>query len=105
MEGLGRDLSKFEALGAQVLAVSYDDPSTQHRFAFHCAANFPFLSDRGGKVAARYDSVGGFGFFHFAKRRTFLIDAHGIVRDIYDGMPDDARILNDLRGLGGTQKD
>lgn len=82
-----------------VLGVSYDDSQTQARFAIHCAANFPLLSDRDGVVAGRYDDASGFGPFRFAGRKTFLIDGHGIVRHVYDGMPDDARILADVKKL------
>jgi peroxiredoxin Q/BCP len=99
MQGLGRDLPAFKALGAVVLGISYDDAKTQHHFAIHCAANFPFLSDDGGKVAVLYQSNGGFLAFHFAKRRTFLIDGVGVVKKVYNGMPDDARILADLKAL------
>lgn len=98
MQGLGRDLPKFQALGAEVYGVSYDNSKTQHAFAIHCAANFPFLSDD-GHVAARYDSAGSFGPFKIAKRRTFVVDHAGTIRFVYDGVPDDARILRDLATL------
>lgn len=101
MQALGRDLPRFQALGAEVLGVSYDDSGTQHRFAVHCRAAFPFLSDDGGHVAKQYHSDGGFWPFHFANRRTFLIDPSGTIRGVYDGMPDDVRILRDLKALVG----
>ena len=99
MKALGRDLPRFEALDAQVLGVSYDDPSTQHDFARHCAAAFPFLSDTGGKVARAYGADGGFGPFQFANRVAFLVDPSGKVARVYAGMPDDERILKDLQAL------
>lgn len=99
MKGFGRDLPKFQALGAQVVGISYDEPSTQHRFAVHCTAAFPFLSDEGGRVAEKYRSAGGMGPFRFATRRTFLVDPEGVIRRVYDGMPDNQRLLADLRDL------
>jgi len=104
MKALGRDLPRFEALGAQVLGVSYDEPSTQRDFARHCAAAFPFLSDTGGKVARAYGADGGFGPFQFANRVAFLIDPEGLVARVYTGMPDDARILADLEALRASSR-
>ena len=98
MQGLGRDFPKFQKLGAQVYGVSYDDSKTQHAFAIHCAANFPFLSDD-GKVATRFQTAGSFGPFKIAERRTFLIDRTGMIRFVYDGMPNDPLILHDLAAL------
>ncbi|HEY9856716.1 MAG TPA: redoxin domain-containing protein [Stenomitos sp.] len=99
MKGFGRDLPKFQALGAQVLGISYDDQSTQHKFAVHCAADFPFLSDEGGKTAEQYRSAGGMGPFRFAQRRTFVVDRAGVIRFVYDGMPNNEAILKDLGSL------
>lgn len=99
MKGFGRDLPKFQSLGAQVLGISYDDKDTQHRFAVHCAAPFPFLSDKAGQVAEQYRTAGGIGPFRFAMRRTYVVDADGIIRFVYEGMPNNAKILADLESL------
>ncbi|MNY00680.1 putative peroxiredoxin bcp [compost metagenome] len=99
MTDFGRELAKFHALGAEVIGVSYDTPETQRKFALHCAASFPFLSDEGGKVADQYHTGGGFGPFKFASRRTFVIDRSGIIRSVQDGMPDMPKLLKDLEGL------
>src|ERR1700737_220503 len=99
MQGLGRDLPKYAALHTQILGISYDDTATQHKFALHCAAAFPFLTDQGGVVAKAYASNGQFGPFKLPKRRTFLIDRTGLVRHVYEGMPDTARILAALKPL------
>lgn len=99
MKALGRDLPKLQALDTQVLGVSYDTPETLGKFAVHCAADFPFLSDAGGKVAEAYQTGGGFLMVKFPKRRAFLIDLQGVIRHVYDGMPDHARIFKDLEAL------
>lgn len=98
MTQLGRDLPKFQAKHAQLLGISYDTTKTNHEFAIHCAAVFPFLSDD-GTVAAKYGDAKSFAGFKIAGRRTVLVDKQGIVRHVYDGMPDDARILKDLAAL------
>ncbi len=104
MKSLGRDLPKFKALGAEVFGISYDEPGTQHKFALHCAANFPFLSDAGGKVAEQYRTAGGFGPLRFAQRRTFIVDAKGIVRFVHDGMPDNAKLLADVEAIAAPKR-
>jgi peroxiredoxin len=95
MKALGRDLPKFTALHTQVLGISYDAVTRNHDFALHCAADFPFLSDD-STVATKYEDAKSFVGFKVAGRRTVLIDRKGLVRRIYDGMPDDDQILKDL---------
>lgn len=99
MQALGKDLATFKALDTQVLGISYDTPETLGKFAVHCAADFPFLSDEGGKVAEAYDAAGGVLMVKMAKRRAFLIDKSGTIRHVYDGMPDHTRIFKDLEAL------
>ena len=99
MQELGKDLSKFKALDTQVLGISYDTPETLGKFAVHCAAEFPFLSDEGGTIAEKYEASGGVLMVKMAKRRAFLIDKTGKVRHVYEGMPDHARIFKDLEAL------
>jgi len=98
MRALGRDLPKFQALGATVLGISYDDSKKQHDFAIHCAAAFPFLSDD-GTVARAYGDEKNMVGFKFAGRRTVVVDKAGVIRFVYDGMPDDPKILADLKTL------
>jgi peroxiredoxin Q/BCP len=99
MQDLGKDLPKFKELSTQVLGISYDTPETLGKFAVHCAAEFPFLSDEGGKIAQQYDSAGGMLMVKLPKRRAFLIDKAGTIRQVYEGMPDHARIFKDLEAL------
>lgn len=99
MQTLGKDLPKFQALNTQVLGVSYDTPETLGKFAVHCAADFPFLSDEGGKIAEQYQSAGGMLMMKMPKRRAFLIDKAGTIRHVYEGMPDHAQVFKDLEAL------
>ncbi len=99
MQTLGKDLPRFKALDTQVLGISYDTPETLGKFAAHCAADFPFLSDDGGKIAQKYDSAGGMLMVKLPKRRAFLIDKAGTIRQVYEGMPDHTQIFKDLEAL------
>jgi peroxiredoxin Q/BCP len=98
MIAFGKDKKQFDAAGAQILGISYDDSKKQHEFAVHCAADFPFLSDD-GKVAKLYGDEKSFMGFKMAGRRTVVVDKAGVVRFVYDGMPDDEKILADLKTL------
>lgn len=83
---------KLRALGAQVLGLSADDPSTQGRFALHCATPFPLLSDPGARVADRYRSR-WLGFMPMADRVTFVLDGDRRIRHVLQGMPEADRLL------------
>ena len=98
MIAFGKDKKKFDAAGVQILGISYDDSKKQHDFAIHCAADFPFLSDD-GKVAKLYDDEKAMVGFKYAGRRTVVVDKAGVIRFVYDGMPDNAKILADLKTL------
>jgi peroxiredoxin Q/BCP len=69
--------------GVEVVGISVDSAETQTKFAAHCAANFPIVSDP-SKVIAR--SFGVLSLVGFSKRVTFFIDEGGIVRDIVASM-------------------
>ncbi len=60
--------------------VSLDPPERNREFAKSLGANFPLLSDPDGKVARAYGvlALGG----RYARRWTFLIDTHGVIRRI-----------------------
>jgi peroxiredoxin Q/BCP len=60
--------------------VSLDDPKKNLEFAQSLSGNFPLLSDP-QKIAAEAYGVLGFASL-YAKRRTFYIDAQGIIRYI-----------------------
>ncbi len=77
------DLSRYEAAGVQVLAVSCDTTHAQKAWAASEGYNFPVLSDfwPHGEVAKAYgvfdEAVGA------ANRGTFLIDKNGIIVDAF----------------------
>lgn len=88
------DLSRYEAAGVQVLAISCDSPFAQKQWAEEQGYQFPVLSDfwPHGEVSRAY------GVFNealgCAERATFVIDKDGIVIDTFRtdslGTPRDA---------------
>ncbi len=78
------DLSRYEAAGVQVLAVSCDSKNSQKVWAEQQGYTFPLLSDfwPHGATAQAYgvfnDALG------CANRATFLIDREGVVVDAFE---------------------
>jgi thioredoxin-dependent peroxiredoxin len=71
------DLSQFERLGAQVLAISAQDMESHERFAAKLGLAFPLLADTRKEVAALYGTLGPLGF---PRRSVFVVDGGGVVR-------------------------
>lgn len=72
------------ALGAEIIGISKDDPSSHEKFKAKHSLNFTLLSDPEGEVI---DAYGAWGPKMFGKlgilRKTFLIDPKGVVRKAY----------------------
>ena len=88
MKAFQSDIARFEELSAQVLGVSGDSLETHRAFAEQLGLSFPLLVDD-GSIRKHYG--GG--------RVTHLIDRHGMVRYIHKGMPDNKRLLQEIRKL------
>ena len=71
------ELAQFEALDAQVLAVSAQGVESHEKFAGKHGFRFPLLADTDKEVAAAYGTLGPLGF---PRRSVFVIDRHGVVR-------------------------
>jgi len=71
------DLGAFDAVGAQVLAISPQDVASHERFATKFGFRFPLLADTDKAVAAAYGTLGPMGF---PRRSVFVIDAEGAIR-------------------------
>jgi peroxiredoxin Q/BCP len=72
----------FLDAGAHVVGVSSDDVESHRRFAEKCQIPFRLLSDRGGALRARFGVPKTLGLID--GRVTYVIDANGIVRHIFD---------------------
>jgi len=87
-----------------VIGISRDRPEAQKRFSDRNDLDYPMLSDRDGTVCDAYGALGGLsGVLGFADRISFLIDADGIVRKVYDRVSPSGHareVLGDLRALG-----
>ena len=74
------DLSQFEALNAQVVAISGQSVESHEKFADKHGFKFPLLADTDKSVAAAYGTLGPLGF---PRRSVFIVDGDGIVRYVH----------------------
>ncbi len=71
------ELSAFDQVGAQVLAISAQDIESHEKFAAKHGFGFPLLADTDKSVATLYGTVGPLGF---PRRSVFVVDGEGIIR-------------------------
>jgi len=74
------DLSQFEALNAQVLAISAQSVESHQKFSTKHGFRFPLLADTDKAVAGAYGTLGPLGF---PRRSVFIIDGEGVVRYVH----------------------
>lgn len=77
LNSYNNELSAFENVGAQVLAISAQDMESHEQFAAKHGFKFPLLADTDKSVANLYGTVGPLGF---PRRSVFVVDAQGIIR-------------------------
>lgn len=70
-------LEQFDALDAQVLAISAQGIESHEKFKGKHGFKFPLLADTDKKVAALYGTLGPIGF---PRRSVFIIDGDARVR-------------------------
>lgn len=101
------DISVYNDLDAEVLAISVDSPQTLARYKLEYELNFKLLSDF-NKIAIRsYDTMYeefSLGMRGVAKRSAFVIDAEGLIRyaevlENAGSMPDLTAVQNAIRNL------
>jgi peroxiredoxin Q/BCP len=81
LNNYSHDISRFQELGAAVLAISPQDVESHEQFsADNGGFAFPLLADTDKVVAKSYDVPGPMGFY---RRSVFVIDAEGIVRYLH----------------------
>ncbi|MCX8197977.1 MAG: peroxiredoxin [Candidatus Micrarchaeota archaeon] len=74
-----RDMAgQYEKIGAQVVGISPDPPSSHKAFSGKYRLPFTLLSDSGGKVAAKYGAWAG-----KMERTTFIISPDGKIMKIF----------------------
>lgn len=90
-------------LGAEVIGISSDPTESHGRFARECGAEFPIVSDTGGRVRKAFGVKSTLGFL--PGRVTFVIDKRGIVRSVFSSQTDPKRhISNALEVLRGLER-
>jgi len=77
LNSYNNELSAFEGVGAQVLAISAQDMPRHEAFAAKYGFKFPLLADTDKSVATAYGTVGPLGF---PRRSVFVVDGAGIIR-------------------------
>jgi peroxiredoxin len=84
-------MQAFQSLGAQVVAVSVNDPFSNKGFSDVNKLQFPILSDYTRETVKKYNVVqvdfAGLRGYNTAKRSVFILDANGVVR--YKWVSDD----------------
>jgi thioredoxin-dependent peroxiredoxin len=73
----------FKAAGAEVVGISSDSTEEHAAFAKHRRLPFLLASDQGGQVRDSYGVRAGF-LGLLAGRVTFVLDAQGTVRHVFD---------------------
>jgi thioredoxin-dependent peroxiredoxin len=75
------EYSQFKALGVQILGVSNDDVASHRDFCTKEALPFPLLADSDQTFARAFGVRSILGLY---QRITFLLDGHGVVRQVFD---------------------
>jgi len=78
-------LASYEALQAQILAISVDSPFTLAKFKEDNKLNFPLLSDFNKTASQAYGAFYDefvFGLKGVSKRAAFVLDAEGTVKHV-----------------------
>jgi peroxiredoxin Q/BCP len=76
LNSYNNELSAFEGVGAQVLAVSAQDVASHESFSSKHGFGFPLLADTDKAVASQYGTVGPLGF---PRRSVFVINGAGVI--------------------------
>jgi peroxiredoxin Q/BCP len=71
------ELSQFQDVGAQVLAISAQGVESHDQFADRHGFGFPLLADTEKEVARAWGVLGPLGFM---RRSVFIVDGSGVIR-------------------------
>ncbi len=75
----------FREAGCEVIGVSVDSEAKHDEFRNECGLRFPLVADPGAELTGSLDLLKQYGDYGtFARRITYLLDADGIVRRIWD---------------------
>lgn len=97
MCAFSNDLSHFEEAGTQVLGISCDSVQSHEKFSGKFTLKQPLLADVDGRVGKAYGTVTPGKTT--ASRKLFVIDKKGVIKHIYEGMPDNETLLSFVKSL------
>jgi thioredoxin-dependent peroxiredoxin len=76
---------RFREAGYEVIGVSVDSDDRHDEFRAECGLDFPLVSDEGGRLTDDLDLLKDYGKYGLLARRvTFLLDADGVVRHVWE---------------------
>src|SRR5215471_369707 len=90
--------AQLRALGAEVVGVSNDDVASHKGFCADEALPFPLLADTDESIAHAFGVPTRLGFY---RRTTFVVDASGVVRRVFDPVEPNGHAREVLAALAG----
>jgi peroxiredoxin Q/BCP len=76
---------RFRDAGYEVIGVSVDETAKNDEFRSECGLAFPLVSDTEATLTTELDLIKQYGDHGaFARRVTYLLDADGIVQQVWD---------------------
>lgn len=97
MCAITEDYSKFESADTVVFGVSTDSVKSHEGFAAKFNLKQHLLADHTHEVGRKYGVVAEDKTT--ASRVLFLIDKNGIIQYVHEGMPDNAKVLEEISKL------
>jgi glutaredoxin-dependent peroxiredoxin len=97
------DIETYNALDAEVLAISVDSIHSLRRYKEDYQLNFRLLSDFNKEVSTNYSAIYqefGFGMKGVSKRAAFVVDGDGVIQ--YAEVLENAGLLPDLEAVQNT---
>ena len=80
LNSYNNELSAFQGVGAQVLAISAQDLASHEQFSSKHGCGCPLLADTDKAVASLYGTVGPLGF---PRRSVFVINGNGVITYVH----------------------
>lgn len=105
---MAEDYDKFKRAGAELIAVSVDEPSFAWSMAQTTGAKFQILSDADKKTIAAYGIVNAAEHDGIAHPSVFILDKEGKIRYFHVGKdpqdrPPDETILEEVKKVSGVK--
>jgi peroxiredoxin Q/BCP len=97
MCAITEDYSKFESADTVVFGVSTDSVKSHEGFAAKFNLKQHLLADHTHEVGRKYGVVAEDK--NTASRVLFLIDKNGIIQYVHEGMPENAKVLEEISKL------